>query len=151
LITDDAIGIEFTRLALWNHRIERILGGEEEIPVHQLHCVMALYVHKPSSARELADYLGVRDTSLSKLLKSLESRGAIQRSASTADRRIEHVTLTQSGAKIAERTIQRAVAVGNRFLEGLPWERREQFLRCLAVITSNNRTIVPGELFCADE
>jgi DNA-binding MarR family transcriptional regulator len=147
----DNIGVEFTRLALWNHRIERILGGEEEIPVNQLHCLMALYLKRPSSARELADHLGIRDTSLSKLLRSLESRGAVQRCPDLADRRVELVSLTRSGECTAERTLKRAAAIGNQVLAGLPQERREQFLRCLGVITSNTYQIAPSETPGSDE
>jgi DNA-binding MarR family transcriptional regulator len=144
------IGVEFTRLALWNHRIERILGEEEEIPVNQLHCLIALYLKEPSSARELADYLGVRDTSLSKLLKSLESCGAVQRCRDSADRRVERVSLTHSGECIAERTLTRAAAIGNQFLAELPQERREQFMRCLGVITSSNLSFVAREISGGD-
>ena len=144
--TPDQVGVEFTRLALWNHRIERFLGGEEEIPVNQLHCLMILYLEKPLSASELACHLGIRDTSLSKLLRSLESFGAVRRSRDPTDRRIERVALTASGERIAERTLSRAAAVGRQLLESLPEERRAQFMRCLGVITTNSSTSAPVEI-----
>jgi DNA-binding MarR family transcriptional regulator len=151
LESKELIGVEFARLALWNHRIERFLGGEEEIPVNQLHCLMILYLEKPSSARDLADLLGIRDTSLSKLLRNLESCGAVQRCRDGDDRRVEHVSLTHSGECIAERTLKRAAVLGGQLLGSLAPERREQFMRCLGVITSYKHTIPPEETPAGDQ
>lgn len=134
----DNIGVEFTRLALWNHRLERTLGEEEEMPVNQLHCLMTLYIEKPSSARELAKRLGILDTSLSKILRALQERGAVERSQDPSDRRVERVSLTHPGERSAQRLIARAGEIGCQLLSGLPEERRVQFMRCLGVITSSN-------------
>jgi DNA-binding MarR family transcriptional regulator len=131
------LGTEFTRLALWNHRIERLLAAEEEISVNELHCLMLLFLEKPPSASVLAHRLGIRDTSLSKLLRKLESRSAIRRVSNDADRRIEQVFLTEVGTGMAERTLARASEAGSQILAELPEERRQQFMRCLNVITSS--------------
>jgi DNA-binding MarR family transcriptional regulator len=131
------LGADFTRLTLWNHRIERLLAAAEDIPVNELHCLMLLFLEKPASASLLAKCLGIRDTSLSKLLRKLESRSAIKRVSDSADRRIEHVFLTDAGTGIAERTLVRASEIGAQILADLPEERREQFVRCLNVITSS--------------
>jgi DNA-binding MarR family transcriptional regulator len=133
------LGAEFTRLALWNHRIERILAAEEDIPVNEVHCILLLFLEKPSSASELASLLGILGTSLSKILRKLELRGFIVRSSNTGDRRVEHVCLTESGEAIATRVLKRAGEIGRQVLSGLPEERREQFLRCLNVIISSGR------------
>lgn len=131
------LGADFTRLTLWNHRIERLLAAAEDIPVNELHCLMLLFLEKPASASVLAKCLGIRGTSLSKLLRKLESRGAIRRVPDSADRRIERVFLTDSGTGTAERTLVRASEIGVQILADLPEERREQFMRCLNVITSS--------------
>jgi DNA-binding MarR family transcriptional regulator len=146
----NTIGVEFTRLALWNHRLERILGEEEELPVNQLHCVMALYIERPSSARELARRLGILDTSLSKILRCLQERGAVEREPDKIDRRIERVSLTRSGERTAQRLIAGAGEIGCQLLSGLPEDRREQFMRCLGVITASN-AVDCGKLSGSDE
>ena len=136
MVPTENIGVEIALLALWNHRIERVLAGEAGLAVHELHCVLQLFLREPGSARALAEILGVRDTSLSKLLRSLESRGMVERSVTRTDRRIECVRLTSSGAATAERVLLRASEIGAEVLSTLPEERRAQFRRCLNVIVS---------------
>jgi DNA-binding MarR family transcriptional regulator len=139
------LGTEITRMALWNHRIERLLAVEGGLPVNELHCILQLYLETPPSATALSDLLGIRDSSLSKLLRNLERRGAILRADDPLDRRIERVHLTDSGTRIAVQSIARASAIGARVLAELPEERRAQFVRCLGVMTTIGSSIIaPG-------
>jgi DNA-binding MarR family transcriptional regulator len=138
-------------MALWNHRIERVLAAAERLPVNELHCLMQLFLEKPTSARALADLLGIRDSSLSKLLRKLEQRAAVIRGPDPADRRIEHVYLSESGARVAERTIARATEIGGKILAELPEERRGQFVRCLGVMTLIGSNIIALDTLYAEK
>ena len=137
VVPSENIGVEIALLALWNHRIERVLAAEAGLAVHELHCMLQIFLHEPGSARALAEILGVRDTSLSKLLRSLQKRGLVDRGATPDDRRIECVRLTSTGTQLAERILGRASEIGAEVLERLPEERRSQFRRCLNVIVSS--------------
>jgi DNA-binding MarR family transcriptional regulator len=130
------IGTELAQLALWNHRFERELALGEDIPVNELHCVIQIYLQKPVSAGVLAESLGIRATSLSKLLRNLESRDLIARKTTAEDRRVERIGLTAAGMRLAGRVYARAGAIGAHLIAGLPEERREQFVRCLSIVTA---------------
>ncbi len=140
MVPTENIGVEIALLALWNHRIERVLAAEAGLAVHELHCILQLFLHEPGSARALAEILGVRDTSLSKLLRSLQKRGMVDRGTAPDDRRIECVRLTPTGLQLAERVLVRASEIGSDVLARLPEERRAQFRRCLNVIVSSKTT-----------
>ena len=140
MVSPENIGVEIALLALWNHRIERVLAAEAGLAVHELHCILQLFLHEPGSAHALADILGVRDTSLSKLLRNLQKRGMVDRGVTPGDRRIGCVRLTPSGLNLAERILARASEIGADVLARLPEERRSQFRRCLGVIVSSKTT-----------
>jgi DNA-binding MarR family transcriptional regulator len=129
-------GLEILRLGLWNHRVQNALAKEVHLAVYELECVLVLHLDCPCSASELAELLGVRSSSLSKLLNRLEGRGLVERAIERSDRRVERITLAPAGTALAEAAIQRAAEIGASLLERLPYDRRPQFLECVRLITS---------------
>jgi DNA-binding MarR family transcriptional regulator len=138
-------GIGIVRLALWNHRIERVLALESGLAVQELHCILQLHLESPASASTVAALLGVRDTYLSRLLRKLERRELILRTQDPRDRRKECVRLTSRGTERAERAIHRASEIAEEVLSGLPEERRGQFLNCIGLITTRGTGGSPPE------
>lgn len=129
-------GLEILRLGIWNHRVQNALAKEFHLPVYELECVLVLSLDCPSSASELAEELGVRSSSLSKLLNRLEGRGLVERAIERSDRRVERITLAPAGIMLAENAIRRVMEISTAMLERLPYERRPQFLECVRLITS---------------
>ena len=130
-------GLKIIRLGIWNHRIQNALAKEAGLPVYELECVLVLYLDRPSSASSLAQLLGVRSSSLSKLLRRLEERGLVERTIDRSDRRVERITLAAAGVSLAERAMARAAEIAATMLELLPEARRPQFLDCIRLITSS--------------
>jgi DNA-binding MarR family transcriptional regulator len=130
-------GLEILRLGLWNHKVQNALSKEVDLPVYELECVVVLFLEDPESASALADKLGVRNSSLSKILRRLELRGLVNRSADTSDRRRGCITLSPAGRALAEQVLSYASAIAGGLFELLPEERRGQFLQCVRVITSS--------------
>jgi len=81
------------------------LTVEESLSVGLLH------VHPPSSVKELSRSLGVNASQTSRILRSLEEKGLISRSLNTADRRVEDVSLTPRGIRVAEKLLEHAESV----------------------------------------
>jgi len=128
---------EIIRLGIWNHRLQNALAKDFDVPVYQLECLLILSLDRPESAGSLAELLGIRKTSLSKLLKSLEIRGLVNRNLAATDRRQERVTLSKGGIALVERIHGRATEIASELLQRLPEERRSQFLRCVRTITAH--------------
>ncbi|PWG00396.1 MarR family winged helix-turn-helix transcriptional regulator [Levilactobacillus bambusae] len=65
--------------------------------------VLALIAqHQDITQSELSELLDIRPSSTSELLKKLESKGLVTRSADPNDGRVSHFTLTDAGQKIAK-------------------------------------------------
>jgi len=137
-INADDPGVEILQLALWNHRIERMLAGAAGLPVNEFHCVMLLFLCSPESARTLADLLGIRDSSLSKLLRKLELRQLVTRMPAASDRRIESVRLTETGVRAAEEALSHASVIAGKMLAEIAEDRRQQFRRCIKLLYTSN-------------
>ena len=129
--------VEIIRLGFWNHRVQNMLAKEVNLPLHQLECILVLYLDHPDSAGSLAEKLGIHKSSLSKLLASLQERSLIESALGDTDRRTERLTLTDAGIALVERVQSRAEEIAIALLELLPEERRSQFMGCVRTITSN--------------
>jgi DNA-binding MarR family transcriptional regulator len=67
------------------------------------------------SQRELADHLGLEPLYISKLARTLEAGGLLERAADPADTRAVRLALTEEGAE----TARRAISVVHRLLDQL--------------------------------
>src|SRR3989339_635372 len=134
---DRTAGDEIIRLGIWNRRVQNALAKEVDLPVHQLECVLLLYLDHPESAGSLAEKMGIQKSSLSKLLSALQERGLIERALGESDRRTERLTLTEAGLAMVGRIRAGANEIARSLLELLPEDRRPKFMNCVRTITSN--------------
>lgn len=130
--------LEIIRMSLWNHRLQNALAREVDLPVYQLECLLVLHFDHPDSAGELAEILGIRKSSLSRLLSALQKRDLIARALGDEDRRTERLSLTDAGVALVERVQTRTERIAATLLELLVPERRSQFISCLRTITAND-------------
>lgn len=94
-----------------------------------------LNIHKEgTTVSQIANYTGVRTTSLSRVLNNLESLGFIYREISAQDKRSVKVYLTELG--VEKRRLAKDVVRGfNEYLEAaLTMEEREQLVNMLIKI-----------------
>lgn len=71
----------------------------------ELFCLITLFTEKPGSIKELYKKTGIRSTTISKHLNSLENKLMIKRELDDNDKRVERVFLTQEGQEFAQKII----------------------------------------------
>jgi DNA-binding MarR family transcriptional regulator len=98
-------------LVLFCRKSCRELARWSGLTVEESLSVGLLHVHPPSSVKELSRSLGVTASQTSRILRSLEEKGLISRSLNTADRRVEDVSLTPRGIRVAENLLEHAESV----------------------------------------
>src|ERR1700746_3492937 len=59
--------------------------------------LLNLKIRKPGTQRELAEAVGVREATLTHHLNAMDARGLITRTRDAANRRVQVVTLTETG------------------------------------------------------
>lgn len=69
--------------------------------------------------RDLASAVGVTGATLTHHLNAMESSGLVVRQRDAANRRIQHVTLTEAGEELFQRLRDAAVAFDRRLRHGL--------------------------------
>jgi len=129
--TSEAIGLLLIRLTLRCHRIENDLAHATNLSVHELQCLLQLYLEKPCCVRRLTEILGIGGTSTSKLLRSLDRKGYLTRNLDPDDRRKETVTLTVSGLQTVNKGLMLAEAISQRHLQHIPREQVEWLFQIL--------------------
>ena len=92
---------EFMRLMIQNHnstfsRLEKSNQGESKV------IKFLDRVNQPTSPKQLADALHLSSARIAVVLGNLEKKGQVVREIDQEDRRRIHVTLTQSGKKVAK-------------------------------------------------
>jgi DNA-binding MarR family transcriptional regulator len=98
-------------LVLFCRKSCKELARWSELTVEEFLCLGLLYVHPPSSVKELSRSLGVNASQTSRILRTLEEKGLISRSLNVADRRVEDVELTARGLRVVEKLLDHAETV----------------------------------------
>jgi DNA-binding MarR family transcriptional regulator len=86
--------LKFSRICF---RIYLISRKNFNLTAGELFCLITLFTEKPRSIKELNKKTGIRSTTVSKHLNSLEKRLLIRRELDGTDKRIEKVFLTPEG------------------------------------------------------
>ena len=89
--------------------------------------------------RTLAGAIGFDTSTIAGVIDRLESRGLLQRSASSDDRRVRRLALTAAGHTLLAALVPAMQRAQQRMLAPLPKAERSEFMRMLRVlVTSNN-------------
>ncbi|HEX6213767.1 MAG TPA: MarR family transcriptional regulator [Vicinamibacterales bacterium] len=83
------------------------LAAELELSPAQCHVLTLIEPNRPMPMGELASALSCDASNVTGLVDRLESRGMLQRSPSTQDRRVKVLRLTPLGAKIRAALLER--------------------------------------------
>jgi len=124
-VTDHALYREFaTRIGpvsrAW-HRLADSVLAEFAVSNSSGWCLTHLARLGPDTRqRELAQAIGITEASLTRTLADLDRRGLVARQADKADRRANHVRLTDDGIALAQRIEARLAALRADLLDGLP-------------------------------
>jgi len=79
-------------------------------------------------------------TRVSKVLRSLEDRGYIDRTTDQADHRIDHLSLTGTGICLADSILFELRKAGEALLKDMPEQEREAFTHFLELAGDKRTT-----------
>lgn len=116
-------------------KINKELSASLNLTVNELHCIVAISSENPGSVGILASAVGLGITSISKTLRTLETRGLITRQHTPVDHREEIVRLTDKGSEVMRQLLSSSHDRARFVLNNIPSERWTSFLRCITVLS----------------
>lgn len=115
------------------HQGDRTPCGKP-VSVAEAHALLELSRHAPLVQRDLAAWLRLEKSTVSRLVAQLEQRGWLRRERSAADKRELLLSLTPDGQRIAGELAEARRARFERLLAAIPEERRETVTHALATL-----------------
>lgn len=116
----------------------------QPLPTSHAHALMELLKRPDSSQNELAERLGLRKSTVSRLVDRLEQDGRLVRKADGGDRRVRRLRLTPKGRRLAVRVNQSSIERFERLMQGVPPAMRERVLQTLDLLA--RAASAPGEV-----
>ena len=97
--------------------------------------------------RTLARSIGFDTSTITGVIDRLETRGLVQRNASSSDRRVRLLTLTPAGEQLLADIVPPMLRAQERMLAPLPPGERSEFLRMLRLLVNANNELsrAPGD------
>ncbi len=137
------IGYKVTRLArLMEDRLEKQIG--EHGITRLMWCVLrGVGMEGVTTPSGLANYIGIARPAVSRLLKTMEQRGLLQRNGIDADGRVTEVHLTQEGRRKMDACHGLVRELNTHFSEKLEPRVYEDFMRTIDRLTDGeNATLM---------
>lgn len=100
----------------WRQAVDRKLKYLGVSQASWMTIAIAAKAHSPLSQSELADKLAVEGATMVAMIDRLVKAGLVVRQASTTDRRIKRIVLTDAGLKIYDKVKAEAVALRKELL-----------------------------------
>jgi len=88
--------------------------------------------------RTLAGAIGLDTSTVAGVVDRLEARGLLLRNASTEDRRVRQLTLTDEGRQLLRETIPSMLRAQQLILQPLPKAEQAEFMRMLRLLVDQN-------------
>lgn len=135
--SDDSMGFMMRRIMLsLINDVDRRLESQG-LTHAQWTPLFMLYKGRASTLAELARELQIDPGALTRTLDRLEAKGLCRRERSTEDRRVSHLTLTETGLAAAARVPHVLSEVQNAYLKGFTREEWQQLLGMLRRLLVN--------------
>lgn len=131
--------------AVRNH-LERSVLAKENLTWTAFVVLWVTWIWEPIETREIAAEAGVSKATVSGVLTTLENRGLLERTRSTADARLVLVTLTPSGRRLMKRLFPQFNAEERNVCQMLPADERPEaanYLRLLIQAVESGPTASP--------
>jgi len=127
----------------------------EQVSMAQSHTLFEIRRMGRPSMQRVAEELGMDVTTFSRQAKSLEGKGLITRQASTDDRRVSLLGLTEAGRQVLEKIDRYLAARIERIFSHMSDFERETVVRSLgllneAVARAGNDTPRGGKIACCN-
>jgi DNA-binding MarR family transcriptional regulator len=104
--------------------------------VSTAHALCELRTGPPLNQRDLAGRLGLRSSSVSRLVDQLEAKSWATRTPDVggADSRVRLVVLTNKGSKVADQVLEARAARFSQLLAAVPTEKQHDVLEALTLL-----------------
>jgi len=102
--------------------------GKEDITPALMECLQYLYLHGPSSIRDIASGLEVTLSAASQLVDRLVKKGLASRRENEKDRRLTMVEISDAGADRVSRMRERRYKWFESMINAMPEGKRRSFL-----------------------
>jgi len=102
--------------------------GNEEITPSLMECLQYLYLHGPSSIRNIACGLEITLSAASQLVDRLVKKGLVSRRENENDRRLTRVEISDVGADLVSRMRERRYKWFESMINAMPESKRRSFL-----------------------
>jgi DNA-binding MarR family transcriptional regulator len=115
------------------HQGDRTPCGKP-VSVAEAHALLELSRHMPLAQRDLAAWLRLEKSTVSRLVAQLEQRGWVARERSAVDQRVLLLSLTPDGRRIAGELAEARRARFERLLAAIPQQQREAVQQALTTL-----------------
>lgn len=115
------------------HQGDRTPCGKP-VSVAEAHALLELTRHAPLAQRDLAAWLRLEKSTVSRLVAQLVAQGWVQREPSAADGRVLLLSLTTEGQRIAGELAAARRARFERLLQAIPAARRNEIVNALGLL-----------------
>lgn len=119
--------------ALGLHQPDRTPCGKP-VSVAEAHALLELSRHAPLAQRDLAVWLRLEKSTVSRLVTQLVAQGWVQRAPSSSDGRVLLLSLTPEGQRIAGDLAAARRARFARLLQAIPAARRDEIAGALGLL-----------------
>ena len=133
------LGRQLSALACLCNRIVTAVRRPHELSLFEFHTLLAIRTRHPGCVSTLTETMEMDKTRMSKVLRSLEGQGYIERSRDAADHRIDHILLTGNGVRLADSLLRGLEEVGKVLIKEMPEDERAAFAHFLEM-TGDMRT-----------
>ncbi|WBU63582.1 MarR family transcriptional regulator [Paracoccus aerodenitrificans] len=121
----------------------RELLRREDLSEQQWRVLRILFDIGPITSIEISAHACIHKVSISRILRSLESRGLVSRKASRSDARASIVELTSTGHKAMLPLVDEATEIHSGIARDFGVDRYEQLLQLLRELSEINNPVVP--------
>lgn len=137
--------ISATRLMQFSHHFHKFyaqqflaLMEETGFSMREFHVLLFL-INNPAydTARDISELRGLVKSQVSQAVELLSAQGLLLRTPDTADRRVVHLKLTESGRTLGQRAQEVQSACYRRLLDGFSPEEDAQFRSLLERVMDN--------------
>ncbi len=108
---------------------EERLSVEFHVSVLEFRTLRMFHQDRRLTIKKLVERVGLSGSRLSRILKSLEEKGYIERTIDADDRRSIDVSLTLKGSAFVRALEERYVQIHQEILRGIPQEMQEPLMR----------------------
>lgn len=136
-MSDPAAALQEQMIALIRafglHQGDRTPCGKP-VSVAEAHALLELTRRAPLAQRDLAAWLRLEKSTVSRLVTQLVAQGWVRREPSAADGRVMLLSLTAEGARIAGELATARRARFERLLQAIPEDRRDEIAHTMGML-----------------